>query len=138
MCFAVIVFTYYKLIFDQINQRVESIANVKLNQVNNKLIRRLIHRLRERQLIKLIDEHNKAAIEIYKINLILRRSGALILILLSLSKIVVLYLIITTDDVLVKVYVWNLLIFLIFIGLGMSYSFSNQIRSAHKSYNSIH
>ena len=94
MCFSIIAFSYFKLIFYQINEKVQSTANVKLNHVNNRLIqiidwlKKLSHQIKERQLIKLIDEHNQAAIEIQKINLIIRRTATFLLILFWFVKIV--------------------------------------------------
>ena len=71
---------YYKLIFHQIIQQIKSlIPNGKIRLINNR---------REKKLIDLLNDHNQAAIEIHKMNLIMRRTAATMFITFSLLKII--------------------------------------------------
>lgn len=77
MCILFIVFSYYKLRFDQINHRISKLFNQKSNVINMK---------REKLLIYLIKKHNFISIEMNEINLMIRRSAAVMFIILSISK----------------------------------------------------
>ena len=126
-CIVFIVFFYYQLRFQQINDKVKSINKLKI-----------FNKSRQRQLNNLIDEHNSLAIEIRQLNLLLRRFAATFFINSSLTKIVSLYtLIYIKSQILI---LWSLLAIIMFFtfGFGLSYLFTQQIKSAHRSYKIIH
>ena len=69
MCIILILFSYYKIRFDQIHSSIKSIVpNGKYYAINKR---------RENRLINLINEHKLISNEICKLNLIFRRSAAL-------------------------------------------------------------
>ena len=86
-CILIITFTYYKMLFDQINDQIKSISKENLLFLKRKKIK-ILQRKKEIQLIKLVTEHNQASIEIHKINMILRRTAASIFIAYAFIKIV--------------------------------------------------
>ena len=78
------------------SQIYTSIASlVRFEQINDKikLINRfkIINKSRQRQLNNIIVEHNSLAVEIHKLNLMLRRFAGVFFISSSLTKIVSLY-----------------------------------------------
>ena len=125
----VILFYYYKLLFDQISDQFKLISNRK-SLVINKII--------EKKLIQLIYEHKSASIEINKINLSIRRTAACIFILFSFAKIISLYLFIYSNDIIIRFVLMNAIVASVIFGYAMTYFFSLQIESAHKSYKSVH
>ena len=139
ICIIITIFTYYKLLFEQINDKIKLISKEKLKILNKKVFKKIMNRRNENQLMKLIDEHNEASIEIYKINLFLRKSIGCGFISFSFLKIISLFMVITNfDDDLMNILTLNIFILSSVFGWGMSYLFSQQIKSAHKSYKSIH
>ena len=66
ICLYIIVFNYYTMIFDQINKQFDLICNEMSKLFNRR--QRTINKVKQRQLINLINQHNQAAIEIQKIN----------------------------------------------------------------------
>ena len=88
--------------------------------------------------MKLIDEHNEAAKEVNKINMILRRTTAFSFIVYAFLKIISFFMIRNMNDILLKFITINIFCIALVFGFGMSYLFSQQIKSAHKSYISIH
>ena len=122
-------FPYYKLRFDQINQKINIISNGRRNVINLR---------NEKQLIKLTHGHNQLAIEIDKFNLIFRRLAAAFFITISLIKIMTLFLMINIKHFIAKLIVINGLFLIFFFGFGISILFSLQIKSAQNSYKIIH
>ena len=120
---------YYKLLFDQINNQFKLISQQ---------IPLVINKTKENQLIRLIKQHNLISIEIYEINLLVRRTVAFVFIIFSLIKIISCYLIIYSNDILIKFAFGNMVIGFTVFSFGMSYLFSLQIKSAHQSYQIIH
>lgn len=130
VCVIYIILTYYKLIFDQINNLIVSVIP------NDR--RRVITQWKEVQLTHLIREHNLASVEIHSINLILRRTAALFFFFASLIKIISLYLIINTKNHWMRMLITNIFIVFFTFGLGLTFLFSLQIKSAHKSLKIVH
>ena len=128
-CFIFIIFIYYKLIFDQINDRLESLLS------NRKMT--IINKRREKLILRLICEHNLASIQINKINLMLNRSAAAWFFILAVIKIVSLYLMINIENIFLVFAQIGILINCFVFAFGLSYLFSRQIKSAHKSHNLI-
>ena len=81
------------MLFDQINDKIKSILP------NGRII--FIDK-RRGKLINLILQHNKVALEIHNINMMIRRTGASIFISFSLIKIISLYVMLYTKDPLMK------------------------------------
>ena len=128
MCIVFIIFIYYKFRFDQINQQIKTIIS------NEKVI----NKMREKHLIKLINEHNSISIEIYQINLLIRRTAAATFFMFSIIKVDMIYFLINFDNVLVKMLMFLILITLALFSFALSYLFTQQIKSAHRSYKLIH
>ena len=128
MCIVFAIFTYYKFRFDQINKQIKSITP------NGKVI----NKMREKHLIKLINEHNLTSIEIYKINLMLRRTAATTFFIYSIIKVNLVYFLINFDNVFVKMLMFLLIITLAMFSFALSYLFTQQIKSAHQRYKLIH
>ena len=124
-----ILFYYYKLLFDQISNQFVQFRNRKSLVIN---------KTTEIQLIKLIKEHNLASIQIKEINLLFRRTAAFIFIIFSFIKIISFYIIIHSNDIILTIVLVNLVVMFLIFGFGMSYLFSQQIKSAHQSYQTIH
>ena len=120
-----IYFSYYKLLFDQINVKIKGImSNVKW---------KFITKTREKMLINLIQEHDELANEIHQMNLIVRRMAAVMFISLSFVRIISLYLLIHMKVSLLKFAVLNGVICSFVFGYGLNHFLSKQIRSAHQS-----
>ena len=130
MCINLILFSYYKMRFDQIHSSIKSILlNGKWNVINKR---------REKRLINLIEEHKSVSNEIHKLNLMFRRSAGAMIIFISILRIIAMYLLINSNNnifINVMLSVGFCLIF--FFGLGLSYLFSSQIKSAHQSHKVI-
>ena len=129
-CVIYIILTYYKLLFDQMNK---SIASVVPNDR-----RRVITGRKEVRLTHLMNEHNLASHEIHSINLIIRRTAALFFFFASLIKIISLYLIINTKSDWMRMLITNIFVAFFTSGLGLTFLFSLQIKSAHKSLKIVH
>ena len=122
MCIVFVLFSYYKLRYDQINNRIKEI--IPKRKVINKRVRKL--------LIKLIDEHNQLSIEIHKLNLMMRRTAAATYTITSIVKIMALYLLINSNQIYIKFMLSDIFIILYVFCFGLTYLFSMQIKSAHQ------
>ena len=100
-CIAYVYFVNYKMRFDQITEEIKSI--VKDGETT-----KTINKRRKKKLIYLINQHNLASIEIHKMNLTMRRVVAMVFIVLSLVKIISVYLMINLKHTLLKIFVINL------------------------------
>lgn len=129
-CIVYIYFSYYKLLFDQINDKIKLFI---LNGNSN-----IINRRKENELLDLIHEHNLAAIQMNFMNLIIRRTGAAMFISFSFVKIITLYLIMNMEHILMKILMTNTFVIFFVFGFGLSILYSLQIKSAHKSHQLIH
>lgn len=130
MCSVYVLVSYYKFRFNQINDGFKLIlSNDSLFSMNRK---------REMKLMHLVKEHNRVSSEVNQFNMMNRRSTATMFLILSLIKIVSLYLIINIKDVLTKVVVTNVFIMAFMFGFGLSYLFSMQIISAHQSHKQVY
>lgn len=128
-CFIYIYFSYYKMLFDQFNSQFKLLINDKSNVINKS---------KEAKLIRLINEHNLAAIEINKMNIILNRTAAALFLTFSLVKIIALYLIMNIKQQLFKLMMQNIFGAFLTIGFGISILISLQIKSAHKGYKFVY
>ena len=122
MSIVFVLLLYYKLRFDQINNRIKEII------LNKKVISKRVRKL----LIKLIHEHNQLSIEIHKLNLMMRRTAAATYIITSIVKIIALYLLINSNQVYIKFMLLDIIIILYVFCFGLTYLFSMQIKSAHQ------
>ena len=131
-CFVVffIGILYYKMRFDQIHQQIKSI----IPNANWKFI---IER-KEKLLLDLIDEHNQMAVQVHKLNMMIRRSNTAIFICFSLAKIISLYLMLNTKDKIIKTFAVNIGLIYFMLGLALTYLFSIQINSAHQTLKFMH
>ena len=136
VCLAFLLFIYYKMIFDQINDEINSIYNEKSLFFKTKF-KTLDMRI-ERQLMNIVERHNLAAIEIHKINLIVRRSTACLFINFSFIKITILYLIINVNKFFLKFILIQTFIVIVTFMFGVTYLLTQQIKSAHQPLNTVH
>ena len=138
VCFTIIIFAYYKLLFDQINHHINYALNSTKELTLFKRKLRIINKTKQYQLKILIQQHNQHAIQIHKINLIIRRSLAFGFVHFSIFKIISLYLLININELIIKVYL-ILIIFILFIfGFDTCYLFTRQIKSAHKPLKTVY
>ena len=130
MCIVYILILYYKFKFDQINDQIKSLISKKKSNIVNWKFRN--------KLAKLINEHNLISIEVNRFNLLVRRSTATMFLIMSLLKIIVIYLVINAKQMFMKLIFLNFLLVIFFFGFGMSYLFSLEIKSAHQSRSLIY
>ena len=131
----IIIFAYYAMIFGQINHGINLILNEKATLFRR---RKLINRTKQKQLIRLINEHNLAAIEIHKINLIIRRSVGCLFISFAIIKIILLYLMVNFNDFLIKLLLIQMNFFILIFGFAFCYLFTLQIKLAHQPFKTVH
>ena len=89
-------------------------------------------------MISLIDQHNLAAIEIHKINLIIRRSITCFFITFAVINILSLYLMVNINEFFIKLFLIQLSFVVAIFGLAISYTFTLQIKSAHQSIETVY
>ena len=91
-------------------------------------------------MINLIEEHKSVSDEIVNLNLMFRRSAFGMLITLSAERILMLYMLIqwNSNNIFVNIFFLTSFFQLIALGLGITYLFSLQIKSAHQSHNLIY
>ena len=101
--------------FDQLHHQIKSI----IPNGNWKLI---IKR-KEILLLDLIHEHNELAVEVNNMSMMMRRTIALTFLNLSLTKIVTLYLMFNTKDLVLKFFAINAFVLYFVFGMLLSYFF---------------
>ena len=84
--------------------------------------------------MKLINQHNLTAIEVHKINLTLRRLVAVLSIYISLIKIITLYVLSKSNDLIGTLLTEYFLILLLTFALVMTYLFSRKINSVNQNH----
>ena len=85
-----ILFSYYKMRFDQIHSSIKSVvSNCKM---------KVIDKRRRKQLMNIIEEHKLVSNEIHKLNLMIRRSAGFFSFVYSADRIIILYLISIIND----------------------------------------
>ena len=126
-CIVYIYYSYFKLRFDQINDKLKQLINSNI-----------ISRWKEKRLNCLIKEHNLTGIEIHSMNLIMKRTAAALFITLSLVKIITLYLIMNIQHKLFKLMIENIFVIFLTFGFGVSILVSLQIKSAHNCYKIVY
>ena len=133
ICMVIILFSYYKMRFDQINLQMKSILpNQEWNIIK-------INKRKEKQFIKLIYEHRLLCNEIHKLNLMIRRSVCFMTLFLTANRIIILYLLINFKTILILEIMTIIGFVLLFIiGFGLTLLFSLQIKSAHQSLKFVH
>ena len=119
---------YYKMRFDQLHNQIKSIIP------NGKVI----SKGREKNLLDLINEHNQLAVEIHKLNKMMRQTFASLFINLSFTKIITLYLMFDTKNWLIKLFAFDIFVLYFVFGLALSNLLSLQIKSAHQTLNFTH
>ena len=138
ICLYIIIFKYYIMIFDQINDQINLIL---CGNKKSKLFQRrpkAINKTNQRKLINLIDQHNKASIEIDNINLIIRRSIASLFINISIVKIMSLYLLVNWNQFIIKILLSFIFFIIVTFSFGVCYIFTLQIKSAHQPQKTIY
>ena len=138
ICLVIILFSYYTMIFDQINVEIKLILNEKSALFDKKDLIKIVGQRKEIQLINLIYQHNLVAIQIQKINSIFGKSLATLFINFSIIKIISLYLLVNFNEFLIQLFLANLILITLVFGYGITYLFTLQIKSAHKSLNTFH
>ena len=124
LCFDLILFSYYKMRFDQIHSSIKSISNGNL----------VINKKKENQFVNLIVEHNTVSVEIHKLNLMLRRSQGVMSIVLSTVRIIILHLLIRfNNNILLNMMLSIAFCILVVFGFTLSYLLTLQIKSAHQN-----
>lgn len=118
-CLIIIVFAYYTMIFGQINRQINLMSD-SMKTPSNKII---ISKRKEFQLISLINQHKLLAIEVHKTNLMLRFLASLF-INFSIMKIILLYLLINSNEFIIKLFLIQSNILIIISGFGGSYLFT--------------
>ena len=136
VCLCIIMLVYYTTIFSQINNQINLISNEKATFFKRRKI--IINETKQRKLISLINEHNLAATEIYKINLIGRRSVACVFITFAIMKIISLYLLVNFNGLFIKLFLIQFNFFVLLFGFAGCYLFARQIKSAHRPLKTIH
>lgn len=129
-CIKIIYFSYYKLRFDQINDRIKSI----ISQPN----RKLITLIKEQKFNQLLNEYELLATEIYRMNLCYKIHIAVMFVCFSLIKITSLFLMVNVKNTLIGMFTSNIFAVFFFVGFSESLLYSHQIKSAHKSYKVIY
>ena len=135
VCLAIIMLSYYTMIFDQINDEINLISNEKSTFFKR---RKIINKAKQKQVISLIHEHNLAAIEIHKFNLIIRRSVGCFFINFAMMKIISLYLVVNSNEFFTKLFLIEFNFVMLIAGFTLSYLFSSQIKSAHQPLKAVH
>lgn len=113
---------YYKLRFDQLNNRFEKICKTKDSISINDL----------KRLILLIRQHDLLSIQIHKTNLWIRRSVGLFFVCVALLQILPLHLIMGTNVLFEQLFYSQYIITAFLFGKAPALLFSIQIESAHK------
>ena len=107
--------SYYKMRYDQLHYKIKSIIP------NGKW--KFIIKRKGKLLLDLIDEHNDLAVEVHKLNMMLRCSFASMFIQVSLIKIVALHMIFNSKDIILKFFAFNMFVLYLVFGLAISYIF---------------
>ena len=136
VCLSIIVFAYYTMIFDQINHKINLLSNEKSTFFKRKL--RIVNKTIESQINSLIDQHNISAIEIYKINLMIRKSLAAVFVSFAIFKIISFYLLFNFNEFIIRLFLIQFTFLIISFGFGGCYLFTRQIKSAHKPLKTVH
>ena len=114
---------YYKLMFDQINDRIETIYKRPINSLS------MVYQLR---LIKLVKKHDVIANGMCQLSILVRRSALLYIIVVTLVEILYLNLFFDKDLLLYKIFYFVFLFAAFGFGFGFVFACSLQINAAHK------
>ena len=120
---AFLVAYYYKLLFDQINDQIETIYKRSTNSLS------IVCQL---HLIKLIKKHQIITKQMYQLNIFICRTALIYFIVITLFQIIVLNLYFDSDSLFYKIAYIVLLSASITFGFGVVFLSSLQINSAHK------
>ena len=135
-CLYIIILFYYIMKFRQINHQIDLILDEKGIFFKRKIL--IIDNTKERQLISLIHEHNLAAIEIHKVNLIIRRTTACLFLTFAIMKIISLYLMVNINEFFMKMFLLIFDLFMLTFGFAGCYLPTLQIKSAHQPLKTVH
>ena len=122
ICF--IIAYYYKLLFDQINHKIETIY---------KRSTKLLKIVYQKRLVRLMKRHDVFASQMYQMNLFIRRSAMFYFIVITLIQINVLNLYFDSNSSSYKAFYLICLCGSITFGFGIVFLSSLQIDAAHKS-----
>ena len=136
ICLYIILFFYYTMIFGQINDEIKLISNEKSTFFKRRKM--LINKTKHRKLISLTNDHNLAAIEIHKINLIARRSIGCFYVSFAMMKIISLYLLVNFNEFFIQLFLIVFNCVVIIFGFGGSYFLTLQIKSAHQPLKTVY
>lgn len=117
---------YYKLLYDQINDKIKLICKSKL------LTR--IHRL---SLFKAIQQHNLCSIQLNKMNLLFNLTAAIATVILSLNQLILINAIMNITSFYFNIALIFISIMVFICNFILTYFFSLQIKSAHQSYQQL-
>ena len=128
-CVNYIYFPYFKLRFDQLNYQIKAIQNTRPE---------IIFPIRDKFLIKLINEHNSLALEVNKFNFLFRKTAATMFVCLSFSKITTIYLSIHMKHIFTRILMVIGFSYLFLFGFGITCIYSLQINSSKCSHKMIY
>ena len=114
---------YYKLMFDQINDQIETIYKRSINSLST------VYQLR---LIKLVIKHDNIAKGMFQLIVLVRRSALLYIIVVTLVQIIILNLYFDSDSLYYKTLYMFFLSASLTFGFGFVFACSLQINTAHK------
>ena len=120
---------YYKLLFDQINNKIEKIYK----RSNSTIVV-----ADQKRLLWLVKQHDLKGQQVNQLNIIFRRTNLVLFIVLALIQIIPLNLYLQTNVLFQKI-LYLIYLFTSFVfGLGNVFFFSMQIKAAHKPYKTIY
>ena len=120
---------YYKLLFDQINNKIEEIC---------KRSKSTITVADQKRLLWLIKQHDLRGQQVNQLNILFRQTDLVLFVVLALLQIILLNLYLQANFIFQKIlYLIYLFTSLVF-GLGNVFFFSMQIKAAHKPYKTIY
>lgn len=120
----IIVLAYYRMLFNQINEKINQMIKLKTRKSLT-------------QLIKQIHEHHKISVEIDQLNKCIRKSVAFLFLILSIGQVLLLYLLIEVDVIYIKIFVVSVFITNFISSLLLCNLLSLQIKASHQSYNRV-
>ena len=123
--FAYILFPYYKMLFDQINEEIKQISKSSLRKSLNRLP-------------QLIHQHHLLASEIHQLNLTIRKTLGALFLTSAFGEMFTIYIIINSNEFYILLIDGFVLSIYALACLSTSIMLSMQMNSAHRSYNYIY
>lgn len=120
---AFLAFYYYKLLFDQINEKIQAIDKRSFNSISY---------MDQMRLLRCIKQHDLRAQQINLINTLARRSGALLFLIIGFIPTLPLHLYLESDQLIFQIIFLFFVIITLTFGFGVVFLLSMQIKSAHQ------